>query len=95
MPSAKCLAICSGFILKPKQNNGLYFANNIFKCILMNENLGILLRVSLMYMPKDLTANKSALGQKMTWRQTCDKPLYEQVMAQFTDAYMYHTASVC
>ena len=30
----------------------------------------------------------------MVWRQTGDKPLSEPIMAQFTDPYMHHSASV-
>ena len=38
--------------------------------------------------------NVSALVQIMAWHQEGDKPLYEPMMVQFTDAYMLHTALV-
>ena len=34
--------------------------------------------------------NKPALVQVMAWRCIGDKPLPEPMMAQFTDAYMWH-----
>ena len=64
-------------------------ADNIFKCIFLNENVSILIQISLKFVPKGPIDNKSALFQGMAWRRTGDKPLPE-AMTQFTDAYMRH-----
>ena len=61
----------------PPAQNGCQFADNIFKCIYVNENFCILLQISLMFLPKGLINNKSALVQVMAWRKTGHKPLPE------------------
>ena len=54
----------------PPRQNGRHFADNIFKCIFMNEKFCILIRISLKFVPKGLIDNKSALVQVMAWRRT-------------------------
>ena len=63
---------------------------DIFKCILLNENDKIPILISPKIVPGRPIDNKSAFGQVMAWRRTGDKPLPEQMMTQFTDAYMRH-----
>ena len=46
------------------------------------------------FVPKGSIKNIPALVQIMAWRQSGDKPLSEAMMAQFTDAYMRHPASI-
>ena len=53
--------------LRPRQN-GRYFADNIFKCIFLNENARISLKISLTCVPKVRINNIPALVQKMAWR---------------------------
>ena len=65
-------------------------ADDIFKCIFLNENDRIPIRISQKFVPRSQTANKPALVQVMAWRQTGDKPLPEAMLTQFTDAYMWH-----
>ena len=65
-------------------------ANDIFKCIFMNEKLRILIQNSLKFFPKGPINNKAALAQVMAWRRTGDKPLPERILDEFTDAYMRH-----
>ena len=65
-------------------------ADGIFKCIFLNENIRMLIQISLKFVPKGPIDNKSALVQVMAWRRTGDKPLPETMMTQFTDAYMQH-----
>ena len=65
-------------------------ADDIFKCIFLNENYRIAIRISLKFVPKNLMDNNPALVQIMAWHQTDDKPLPEVMLAQFTDAYMRH-----
>ena len=66
-------------ILRPRQN-GRHFPDNIFKCIFLNENVWISLKISLKFIPK-VRANKiPPLVQIMAWRQPDDKPLSEPMM---------------
>ena len=65
-------------------------ADDIFKCIFMNEKFCILTRISLECIPKVPIDNKSALVQVMAWRRTGDMPLSEPMLTQFTKAYMGH-----
>ena len=65
-------------------------ADNIFKCIFLNENDSILIQISLKFVPRSLIDNKPALVQVMAWRRTDDKLLPEPMLAQFPDAYMRH-----
>ena len=56
------------------------FADNIFICILLNENFLILNRISLKYVPYGPIDNKPSLIQMMGCRRTGDKPLSEPMM---------------
>ena len=53
----------------------------IFKCIFFNENVWILIKISLKFVPKGPIDNKSTLVQVMAWHRAGDKPLLEPVMA--------------
>ena len=66
--------------LRPRQN-GCHFADDIFKCIFLNENVRISIKISLKFVPKDPINNIPALVQIMTWRRPGDKPLSEPTMA--------------
>ena len=55
-------------------------ADDIFKCIFLNENVSILIQISLKFVPECPIDNKSALVQVMAWRRTGDKPLSEPMM---------------
>ena len=65
-------------------------ADDIFKCIFLNEKFCIMIRISLKFVPKGPIDNKWALVQVMGWRQTGDKPLPGPMMTQFIDTYMRH-----
>ena len=65
-------------------------ADNIFKCIFLNENDRIPIQISLKFVPRSLIDNKPALVQVMAWRRTGGKPLSEPMLTQFIDAYMRH-----
>ena len=74
------IEICTYFnTLRPKQN-GRHFADDIFKCIFLNENVRILIKISLKFVPKGPINNIPALVQIMAWRRPGDKPLSEPVM---------------
>ena len=62
------------------RQNGRHFADDIFKCISLNENFQILNKISLNHVPSSLIDNMKALVQIMVWRQTGDKPLSEPMM---------------
>ena len=66
------------------------FADDIFKCIFMTESFCVLIQISLKFVPKGPIDSKSALVHVMTWRRTGNKPLPEPMLAQFTDAYVWH-----
>ena len=64
--------------LRPRQN-GRHFADGIFKCIFLNENVCIPIKISLKFVPKG-PINIPALGQIMAWCPPGDKPLSEPMM---------------
>ena len=65
--------------LRPIQN-GRHFADDVFKYIFLNENVWILIKISLKFVPKDPIDNIPALVQIMAWRRAGDKPLSETMM---------------
>ena len=67
--------------LRPGQN-GRHFADNIFKCIFLNENVWIPIKISLKFFPKGPINNIPALVQIMAWRRPGDKPLSEAMMVR-------------
>ena len=79
--------------LRPRQN-GRRFADDIFKCIFLNENVWIPIIISLKFIPKGPINNIPALFQIMAWRRLGDKPLSKPMMTKFIDAYMRHSASM-
>ena len=65
--------------LRPRQN-GRHFADDTFKCIFLNENARIFIKISLKFVPKGPINNIPALVQIMAWRRSGDKPLSEPMM---------------
>ena len=65
--------------LRPRQN-GRHFPDDIFKCIFLNENVQISIKISLKFVPKGPIHNIPALVQKMAWRRPRDKPLSEPML---------------
>ena len=63
--------------VRPRQH-GHHFADDIFKCFFLNENVWISIKISL----KDLINNVPALVQIMAWRRPGDKPLSEATMVR-------------
>ena len=63
---------------------------DIFKCIFLNGNDRIPIRISMRFVPRSPIDNKPVLVQVMAWRRTGDKPLPELVQTQYTGAYMLH-----
>ena len=67
--------------LRPRQN-GRHFADDTFKHIFLNENVRILIKISLKLVPKGPINNISALVQIMAWRRPGNKPLSETMMVR-------------
>ena len=65
--------------LRPRQI-GRHLADDIFKCILLNENGWIPIKISLKFVPKRRINNTPALVQIMAWRRSGDKALSEPMM---------------
>ena len=65
--------------LRPRQN-GHHFRDDIFKCIFLNENAWISIKISLKFVPKVQINIIPALVQIMAWRRPGDKPLSEPMM---------------
>ena len=65
--------------LRPRQN-GRHFADDIFKCIFLNENVWIPIKISMKFVPKGPINNIPPLVQIMAWRRPGDKPLSEPMM---------------
>ena len=65
-------------------------ADDIFKCIFVNENDRIPVQISLKFVPRSPFDNKALLVQVMAWRPTGNKPLPEPMTTLFTDEYMWH-----
>ena len=65
-------------ISRPRQNRRHW--TDIFKCIFFNENVWILLKVSLRFVLKVWINNIPALVQIMVWCRPCKKPLSATMM---------------
>ena len=67
-----------------QRQNGCLFLDDIFKCIFLNENVWILIIISLLkFVPKGPVNNIPPLAQIMVWCQPGNKPLSEPVIASF------------
>ena len=65
--------------LRPRQD-GCHFPDDIFRCIFLNENVWISLKISLKFIPQVSMNNIPALFQIMDGRRSSDKPLSEMMM---------------
>ena len=63
-------------------------ADNIFKCIFLNQNYKIPTQITLKFVSVSPIVNKPTLIQVMAWRRISAKPLPDCMMTQFTDEYM-------
>ena len=71
----------------PLEKIGRHFADDIFRCIFLNEKFCILTKISLKIIPKGPIDNKPTLVEIMAWRRIDDKPLSQPMLTRFTDAY--------
>ena len=74
-------------IVRPQRVNSLRprlnrcpFAHDIFKCIFLNENVWIPIKISLKFVPMGPINNIPAMVQIMAWRRPGNKPLSEPMM---------------
>ena len=56
------------------------FSDDIFKWIFFNENVSIVIKISLKFVPQGPIDNTAAVVQIMTWRCPGNKPLSEPMM---------------
>ena len=71
----------------PLDKMAAMLADDILKCIFLNENDKNLIQISLKLVPTSPIDNKPALVREMAWHRTGHKPLPEPMMTQFTDIY--------
>ena len=64
---------------RPRQN-GHHFADDIFKCIFLNENVLISIKISLKFVPKGPINDIPALVKTIAWRRSGGKLLSEPMM---------------
>ena len=77
-PSSSC---CTINTLSLRQN-GCHFADDTFKHIFLNENVGISIKISLKFVPKGPINSIPALVQIMAWRRPGNKPLSAPMMVK-------------
>ena len=65
--------------LRPRQN-GCHLTDDIFKCIFLNDNVWISIKILLKFAPKGSVNSIPALAQIMAWGRLTDKPLSEPMM---------------
>ena len=87
MPSHMMENTPGTLLLSRPRQNGRLFADDIFKCIFLNENVWILIKISLKFVSKGLINNIQALVQIMAWRWLGDKPLSEATRTTRTPAF--------
>ena len=82
MTSINYVAYHNDWLMEPDWFNKLRPRQmaDIFKLIFLNENLLILIKISLKFVPKSPIDNFPALFQIMAWRRPGDKPLSEAMM---------------
>ena len=67
--------------LRPRQN-GRHFADDIFKCIILNVDVWIPIKISLKFVTQGPINIIPALVQIIAWRRQGDKPLSEPMMVR-------------
>ena len=75
-----------------QRQHGRHFTDDSFKCIFLNENVIISIKISMKFVPKGPINNIPALVQIMAWRRPGNKPLSEAMMVSLL-TYIY--ASLC
>ena len=76
--------VWSSLNLSPLGQNGRHFTDDIYRWICFTENIFILIKISLKFVPKGPVDNNPALVQIMACHQIGDKPLSESMLTHFT-----------
>ena len=74
----------------PLEKMATIFADDIFKCIFMNEVFCISIKISLKFVPEGPIDNKSVLVQVMVLCQTAVKPLPEPMLTHMVFLTKYY-----
>ena len=69
-------------------------ADYTFKCIFVNENDRIPIRISLKFVPRSPVDNKPVLVQAIALRRIGDKPSTEPMITQFSEEYMRYKEEI-
>ena len=83
MSSGKCRPFCPGLNTLRRRQNGSHFADDILKCIFLNWNIWIPIKISLKFVHKGPINNIPALVQVMAWHRSGDKPLSIYILICF------------
>ena len=95
IPSGKCCPTSLMVNSLRQRQNGHHFADGTSKrFFFLNENVWILIKISVKFIPKGPINNMPALVQIMAWCQPGDKPLSEPMMVRLPMGYMHHLASI-
>ena len=78
--------------IEPRQN-GYHFADDMFKCIFLNENVRISINISMKFVPKVQIDNIPALVPIMAWCPLGDKPFSEPIMVSLL-TYIYSPVGI-
>ena len=86
--------------MSPPGQDGRHFAEGIFRCISMNEEFSVLIRISLKFVPKGPIDNNPALVKIMGWWQAiiwtnADRIHLHICVALGGDELMWVNASTC
>ena len=76
----KCINLALHFNTLRPRRKGCHYANGIFKCIFLNENVLISIKNSLKFNPNDSIKNILALVQIPPWHRAGDKSLFEPMI---------------
>ena len=76
--------------LRPIQNVH-HFLDSIFRCIFLNENVWIFIKISVKFVSKGPNNHITALVQIMAWRRPGDKPLFEPMLVDLKISVKYVT----
>ena len=68
------------------QQNGRHFADDILRCIFVNEKFCIFIKISLKFVPRPIDNDPALVWIMSLWREG-DKPLSEPMLTRFTKAY--------
>ena len=69
-----------------QRQSGCHFPDDIFKCIFLNGNVWISIKISPNFVPNGPMNNIPTLVQIMAWRRPGNKPSSEPMMVLFTDS---------